>query len=424
MPVPLWEIALRLDEALGILPEWIALEGAWEDSSRMPRRLTYPGIYVKEVSSGIRAIEGVATAITVFIGWSPAGRTDKAVRVGSFDDYKNAFGGLHEESLLGHAVWHFFANGGRDALIIRIAEAEDGNPAALTPDDPAFAEILLDRGRGVHLLDEVDLFNLLCVPGFSEPTALQTLQQFCLHRRAFLIIDSGKAETAGTVLSGSATQLVSSDSMNAALYFPWVEASDPVTLQTEAYPPCGFVAGIMARTDASEGVWKAPAGVSATLMDASGPAQSVTDRENTTFNAHAVNCIRSFPSLGTVCWGGRTLHGQQTRGSEWKYVNVRRTALFIEESLLRGLKWVVFEGNDENLWQRIRQAVEAFMENLFRKGAFQGAKASEAFFVKCDRETMTQKDVDRGRVHLLVGFAPLKPAEFVLLHLTLKAGGP
>jgi phage tail sheath protein FI len=390
----------------------------------MPVRFSYPGVYVKEISSGIRPIEGTETAITAFIGWSPTGPTQAAVPVGSYRDYENQFGGLHPESLLGYAVSHYFENGGKQALIIRIAEAKDGSRSALSPEDPAFAEILMDRGRGVHLLDQVDLFNILCVPGLTDPGVLQKLQRFCARRRAFLIIDSRPAETSASIATGSASNLVCSHSMNAALYFPWVNAPDPLNRQqTAAFPPCGFIAGIIARTDASRGVWKAPAGVSAILHGASGPAQMLTDAENNQLNGLAVNCIRSFPSMGTLCWGGRTLHGQHSRGSEWQYVSVRRTALFLEESLIRGLKWVVFEGNDENLWRQVRLTVETFMDKLYRKGAFQGAKSGEAFFVNCDRTTMTQRDLDQGRLNLIIGFAPLKPAEFVILKLSLKAAG-
>jgi phage tail sheath protein FI len=182
------------------------------------------------------------------------------------------------------------------------------------------------------------------------------------------------------------------------------------------------MAGLYARTDANRGVWKAPAGTEASLTGVIGPSVPLTDKENGVLNPHAVNCIRAFQVYGTVAWGARTLQGDDERGSEWKYIPVRRTALFIEESLYRGLKWVVFEPNDEPLWAQIRLNVGAFMHNLFRQGAFQGKTPQEAYFVKCDKETTTQNDINLGIVNIIVGFAPLKPAEFVIIHIQQIAG--
>jgi len=188
------------------------------------------------------------------------------------------------------------------------------------------------------------------------------------------------------------------------------------------FPPCGYVAGIYARTDASRGVWKAPAGTEASLVGVLGPKHLLTDDENGVLNPKAINCIRALPIYGTVLWGARTLHGHDERGSEWKYIPVRRTALFLEESLFRALTWVVFEPNDEPLWAQIRLNVGAFMHDLFRQGAFQGKTPQEAYFVKCDKETTTQNDINRGIVNIVVGFAPLKPAEFVILKIQQIAG--
>ena len=189
-----------------------------------------------------------------------------------------------------------------------------------------------------------------------------------------------------------------------------------------AFPPCGFVAGIYARTDSTRGVWKAPAGSEASLSGAVGLLIAMSDPENGQLNPRAINCLRTLPVYGNVVWGARTLHGDNDRGSEWKYVPVRRTALFIEESLYRGTQWVVFEPNDEPLWAQIRLNVGAFMQNLFRQGAFQGRTPREAYFVKCDRETTTQNDINLGIVNIHVGFAPLKPAEFVVIRIQQMAG--
>jgi phage tail sheath protein FI len=188
------------------------------------------------------------------------------------------------------------------------------------------------------------------------------------------------------------------------------------------FPPSGFVAGLYAKTDASRGVWKAPAGVEAGLTGVSGLTRVLTNDENGVLNPKAVNCLRTFPVYGTVVWGARTLKGNDEVGSEWKYIPVRRTALFLEESLYRALKWVVFEPNDEPLWAQIRLNVGAFMHDLFRQGAFQGTTPRDAYFVKCDKETTTQNDINLGIVNIVVGFAPLKPAEFVVIHIQQIAG--
>ncbi|WP_210297450.1 phage tail sheath family protein [Bradyrhizobium sp. 2S1] len=192
--------------------------------------------------------------------------------------------------------------------------------------------------------------------------------------------------------------------------------------QIENFAPCGAVAGIFARTDTTRGVWKAPAGLEATLVGVLELRVPLTDAENGELNPLGVNCLRTMPAAGRIIWGSRTLQGDDRLASEWKYIPVRRTALYIEESLYRGTQWVVFEPNDEPLWAQIRLNVGAFMQSLFRQGAFQGKTPAEAYFVKCDKETNPQSDIDRGIVNVLVGFAPLKPAEFVVIKLQQIAG--
>jgi phage tail sheath protein FI len=184
------------------------------------------------------------------------------------------------------------------------------------------------------------------------------------------------------------------------------------------------VAGLFARTDATRGVWKAPAGLEATLTGATGPVINLSDADQDRLNPRAINALRAFPHAGTVAWGARTLHGQDERTSEWKYVPVRRLALFIEESLDRGLRWAAFEPNGESLWAQIRLAAGAFLDGLFRHGAFQGRSPRDAYFVQCDPTTTTQADIDLGIVNIVVGFAPLKPAEFVILRIRAAAQCP
>ena len=192
--------------------------------------------------------------------------------------------------------------------------------------------------------------------------------------------------------------------------------------QIAEFVPCGAVAGVFARTDATRGVWKAPAGIDASLSGVAGLTANLTDPENGLINPLGINVLRTFPVFGRVVWGSRTLRGADQAADEYKYVPVRRTALYIEESLYRGTKWVVFEPNDEPLWAQIRLNIGAFMQNLFRQGAFQGKTPQDAYFVKCDSETTTQNDINNGTVNIIVGFAPLKPAEFVIIYLQQIAG--
>jgi hypothetical protein len=207
---------------------------------------------------------------------------------------------------------------------------------------------------------------------------------------------------------------------NAALYFPRLKVTDE--LGDRSLLPSGTVAGVIARTDAQRGVWKAPAGVDASVVGAVQLSVQLTDAENGDLNQLGINCLRAIPTAGRVIWGARTLAGNDAAPSEWKYVSVRRLALYVEESLFRGTQWVVFEPNDEPLWAQIRLNVGAFMQDLFRRGAFAGKTPKEAFFVLCDSTTTTQSEINKGIVNIVVGFAPLKPAEFVIIKLQQMAG--
>ena len=290
------------------------------------------------------------------------------------------------------------------------------------PGTPSFHTAVLALFGVGSVTDRIDLFNMLCVPGLTDATTISSLQQHCRDRRAFLIVDSAESETVASV-AASLANITGTNALNSAFFFPWVRAADP--LQEGAlrdFPPSGFVAGVFARTDATRGVWKAPAGSDASINGALGLSITMSDAENGQLNPRGINCLRTLPVYGNVVWGARTLHGDNDRGSEWKYVPVRRMALFLEESLYRGTQWVVFEPNDEKLWSQIRLNVGAFMQNLFRQGAFQGTSPREAYFVRCDSTTTTQADIDLGIVNIHVGFAPLKPAEFVVIKLQQIAG--
>jgi phage tail sheath protein FI len=309
---------------------------------------------------------------------------------------------------------------------IQLGGGDDGPVAIL---DPTSAEFLaaVDPGPGtppaIDALDRLDIFNLLCVPGMTDETTLSHLQVFCEGKRAFLIADSRSDATPQSFQNGPDTGLLSDSRKNAAFYFPWVKAADPLRKNAlRAFPPSGFVAGVYARTDATRGVWKAPAGTEAALNGSAGLAVVLTDLENGRLNPKGVNCLRQFPVDGQVVWGARTLDGADERASDHKYIPVRRLTLYIEESLYRGTRWAVFEPNDEPLWAQLRLNVGSFMHDLFRQSAFQGRSPREAYFVKCDKDTTTQSDINRGIVNVLVGFAPLKPAEFVVITIQQMAG--
>jgi phage tail sheath protein FI len=286
-------------------------------------------------------------------------------------------------------------------------------PTSATPASP-----------GYRLLEQVEIFNLLCVPGYSDPTNLETLQQYCAQRRAFLIVDPPQSMTQALLASkqqplGAGNVAFSGQYLsNAAYYFPWVSAPDPLFGgRAKLCPPCGYVAGIYAATDANSGVWKAPAGINASLSGLLGLQYTLSDSQNGLLNPYAINCLRQFINYGQVVWGARTMAGADQVGSQWKYVPIRRLALYLESSLYYGTQWVVFEPNDETLWGQVRLNVGTFLQGLFLQGAFAGTTPQQAYFVKCDAENNPAASVALGVVNILVGFAPLYPAEFVVIQI-------
>ena len=281
---------------------------------------------------------------------------------------------------------------------------------------------------GMYALENVDLFNLMVIPEATATNGLiDVLTEaiaYCTKRRAFMIIDAPEnvKSFADAQSWMASSQTASLFSRNSALYFPRFTAPDPLMGVVRPFPAAGALAGLYARTDSDRGVWKAPAGTAATITGATGLTYTLTDGENGALNPVGLNCLRTFPVYGTVSWGARTGKGADAQADEYKYIPVRRLALFLEESLYRGTQWAVFEPNDEPLWASIRLNLGAFMHQMFAQGAFQGRTPSEAYFVHCDKTTTTQNDIDQGRVNIIVGFAPLKPAEFVVISFQQMAG--
>ena len=313
-------------------------------------------------------------------------------------------------------------------------------PATAPAGLPTSTELIGDSAAftGIYALTKVDLFNLLCIPEAArasngDPNAPDTTIDpveiysaaisLCEQRRALLLIDPPPNVNSVAGAVDWKTNTIGVVKANGAAFFPRLRLADPLNNgQLRTFAPSGVVAGVYASTDGSRGVWKAPAGIGATLNGVQNMTYQLNDAENGTLNPLGLNCFRTFPLYGPILWGARTLVGADAMTSQWKYVPVRRTALFLEESLYRGTKWVVFEPNDEPLWSAIRLNVGSFMQQLFLKGAFQGKTPDQAYFVKCDGETTTQADIDQGVVNILVGFAPLKPAEFVVISIEQLTG--
>ena len=541
----------------------------------MPVAVSYPGVYIQEVPSGVRTIAGVATSITAFVGRAAAGPTDDPQMLTSFADYERRFGGLDAGCPMSYAVRDFYLNGGTLTLVVRVVhdDAETatvtlpgggGSPAeplvleatsaggwgnrlsvavdhdtdralpresppavdehrfnlavryqprsgrdefvvesfgfvSTDPADPRFLPLVLERESsfarvsgvmpgvrpaptfhlegtrrvidwvtadtdsgfdggaldsgdvigdqlpktGIYALNRADLFNLLCIPPLGRDAAslpssytavpadvYQAALTLCVERRAVLIVDPDPQWGAAidraveNAIDGrNDLNLTGPDARNAALYFPCVRMVDPLRdSRVDTFVPSGMIAGIIARTDVARGVWKAPAGLDAALNGVQDLQVNLNDLENGQLNPLGINCLRSFGVSGRIVWGARTLRGADANADEYKYLPVRRLALYLEESLYRGTQWVVFEPNDEPLWAQIRLNVGAFMQGLFRQGAFQGATPRDAYFVRCDSQTTTQNDINLGVVNVVVGFAPLKPAEFVVIQIQQMAG--
>ncbi len=298
--------------------------------------------------------------------------------------------------------------------------------SAGTPASDGTDPIAINYDKAYEIIQrEVD-FNLMVLPpSFGQnavsPQALYgNASAFCEKRRAFLLMDPPSNWTdAQAAAVGVLALRVGLSKQYSAIFYPQITVDE--NGRKSNVGPSGAIAGLCARIDGTRGVWKAPAGTEADLRGIVGLEYMFSDGENGVLNPKAINTLRVFPN-GIVNWGARTMDGDDDFGSEYKYIPIRRLAMYIEESLYRGLKWVVFEPNDEPLWSQIRLNVGAFMHDLFRQGAFQGQTPKDAYFVKCDAETTPQNDRDLGRVNIWVGFAPLKPAEFVIIYLQQMAG--
>ncbi len=390
----------------------------------MPTQITYPGVYIQELPSGTHTVTGVATSIAAFVGCLGSGDFDTPVLCQSFADFETAFGGLDAAFPASFQVYQFFLNGGTEAWVSRVR-------AASYP--PTGAEILgsATNGTGIYALDIVDQVNLLVLPDLpamdsaSYLTAAANLLNYAVARRAFAVLDlPADVASVGDAVSWANTvpATFGNGIVSAAAYFPQVIVPQPNSTVLLSIGPSGTMAGIYAATDVSRGVWKAPAGITDPLAGVTALAGTVTDAGSTQLNPAGINALRTFPTYGNVPWGARTLAAPNIADEDWKYVPVRRLALYIEQSLIQGLQWTVFEPNDAKLWAQIGLSATAFLEPLFQQGAFAGSSSADSFQVSCDATTTTPEDIANGFVNLLVLIAPVQPAEFIVINLQLIAG--
>ena len=355
-----------------------------------------PGVHVEETPSRLEPIEGVPTTVLGLVG--PTERGPKEVReVGSAAEFRREFGEPIDRLYTAHAAHGFFENGGTRCFVARVAN-----------ESPTIADF---EGR-FEALAAVDEISLLAVPDEHRLPEL---------RESVIAHCEGMGDRFGIFSVARGTREVSEiraepPTNSGALYWPWIRVRDPSNGSEILVPPVGHVAGVIARTDVERGVHEAPANQQVRgALDLEFP---VTQEAQDVLNPRGVNVIRDFrdSGRGILVWGARTMSSDP----EWKYVNIRRLLMFLEESIEEGTRWAVFEPNGQPSWDAVRRSVEDFLFTQWRAGVFQGVTPEEAFFVRCDRTTMTQDDLDEGRLICLIGVAPLKPAEFVIFRIGQK----
>ncbi|MES9506826.1 phage tail sheath subtilisin-like domain-containing protein [Streptomyces sp. NPDC000609] len=510
----------------------------------MPSYLS-PGVYVEEIESGSRPIEGVGTSVAAFVGFAQKGPFDEPTLITNWSQFAGTFGDFVDGTYLASAVYGFFANGGGVCYVVRIgdgteppadgddeqgagqlpvgsetqlgpyavkprpgaagaitvevAEAEGDDPpsdvfqlivkrdgqvaetypgvttkrskenvatrvnakseiieiretargaaparpepqsvtlAPAAPASPASGALTPelyvgdpDRRTGLGGLEAVDEVTTIAVPdlmsayerGLLDLESVIAVQQGLITHCTLMgdrvaILDPPPGLSPQQIRAWR-TDRANFDSKYATLYYPWIRVADPSSGRARLVPPSGHIAGVWARNDESRGVHKAPA--NEVVRGAVALQTQLTKGEHDLLNPIGLNCIRSFPGRGIRVWGARTLASDPA----WRYLNVRRLFNYLEESILAGTQWVVFEPNDDALWARIRRTVSAFLVNEWRKGALFGLTPEEAFYVKCDRETNPPESIDAGQVICEIGVAPVKPAEFVVFRLSQLTGG-
>jgi len=393
-----------------------------------------PGVYILE-QAGPKTIQPVGTSVAAFVGQTPdaSAHLGEAMAINNWSQFRTQFAAADNlnSTALSHAVNGFFVNGGSRLFIVNVADTDAiaGN----------------DRPRtGLKLLEEIDEVSIVAAPGRTDAASHEALASHCeaLADRVCILdlpdvkntellktVESvaapkGKDKDAGPAdanakSAGAARPRLSPSGFSTA-YFPNIVVADALrpNLPPVAVSPSGHMAGIWARTDGKRGVHKAPA--NEPVAGALNLTYRVTAAEQGDLNSKGINCIRFFSTEGVMVWGARTLAEES---SEWRYVNVRRLLIMIEQSIKRNTRWVVFEPNDRTLWKSVKSEVSRFLSNVYRDGALMGATPEEAFFVKCDEETNPPESVDLGQLVTVIGVAPVKPAEFIIFKIGQNAGG-
>ncbi|MBS1820705.1 MAG: phage tail sheath family protein [Acidobacteria bacterium] len=384
-----------------------------------------PGVYINDPGPPNRTIPAAETATAAFVGPSltgPAATASSALA--SFSDFQTVYGDASDigfsspprrttTNYLALAVKAFFENGGQKLYVSRVTSPNGTNAAPPTGADYVRALAALSSLRDVAVVAAPG-GTIAAITGVSSvapihAALLDHVNQAAAYRFAVLDPPPGCSSSDVEDLRASI------DSINAALYYPWIAVADPragAKKQSQInVPPSGFVCGIYARVDGQHGVFKAPA--NQPLTGAIALERTIANLESDALNTLGINCLRSFPGRGNLVWGARTISSDP----DWKYVNVRRFLLYLEHSIDQGTQWAVFEPNNEQLWAAVRLSVGNFLHCEWQRGAMQGAKPEQAFFVKCDRTTMTQNDLDNGRLICEIGVAPLRPAEFIVFRI-------
>ncbi len=404
-----------------------------------------PGVYIEEVDRGSKPIEAVGTSTAAFIGESMLGPTNEPVLVTNWAQYTRLFGDFQHSNHLAHAVYGFFNNGGTKAFICNVAEKtmtaeefakkqaepekaakpepgkKDGPPApaalpALSAKVNPGLFIGKDEGpgrrTGLNVFNDIPEISLVCAPGQTDPAIQDAVLSHCENMKyRFAILDAPEELTRDGINKLPKPR----DSQYGAYYFPWIQVYDPEKGNIYV-PPSGHMAGIYARSDAERGVHKAPA--NEIVRGALGLRYSISKPEQDFLNPRGINCIRNLGDRGIRVWGARTVSSDPS----WRYINVRRLFLMVEQSIEIGTQWVVFEPNDFTLWKRVKRNITAFLLRIYNSGALMGKTAEEAFFVKCDEETNPPEVVDAGQMVCEIGLAPVKPAEFVIFRIGQMAG--
>ncbi len=374
---------------------------------------THPCIYVEEIGSGtVPPISGVPTSTAAFIGKTSQGEVDTPTRITSWGEFVDIFGGFTpERPHLAAGVFGFFDNGGKECWIVRIRD--DGSD-----EDYVGKDNEIDMKTGLRALENIKDVRIVCIPGITSERVQRAMIEQCeTIRDRFCILDPAE----GADLSAVCEQRnkITSEYGYGALYYPWIAAEIEVSNQEARIqvlvPPSGHIAGIYARTDIQCGVHKAPS--NETIQGAIGIERALNASEQDGIIPQGVNYIRTFPGRGIRVFGARTV----ATDSMWTYVHVRRFMTFLEKSILEGTQWVVFEPDSEPTWMKLRSAIENFLMGQWRNGALQGQKPQDAFFVKCDRTTMTLNDIDDGRIVCIIGVAILSPAEFSIFRIGYQA---